>query len=154
MVILFLIGIEFIQVYQMLKISFDFNEESQTVSNVKVTKTAAKYDDIDLPIIEVSESKLIFSPQAISTMCLASGDRISVNYIQKNNELTFPVIGKSEVFADSDSGNKLSKSNTVLFRGTQNTILTKYGKLFKLEYLKSNMFKLVAIQESEINSNK
>ena len=52
-------------------------------------------------------------------------------------EETFPVIGKSELFTDSTGGNRLTKSNTVSFRGTQREILLEYGKSFKLEPFKS-----------------
>lgn len=70
------------------------------------------------------------------------GDRIAVNYVQKTNELTFPVIGKSEIFCDPNAGNKITKSNTVLFKGTQKDLLLKYGQKFELEEYKPGMFKL------------
>lgn len=134
----------------MLKISFDFDIESQAVTNVKVVNVPTKYDNIDLPIVEVGDSKLIISPKAISLMSAHFGDKISVNYIQQNNELTIPVIGKSEVFSTPDAGNKLSKNNTISFKGTQKTILTKYGQLFKIEEYKPGMFKMISINEMDL----
>lgn len=135
----------------MLKISFDFDETTNSVTNVKVVKTASKFENLDLPIVELGDSKLIMSPKAIELLSAQIGDRISVNYIQKNNELTFPVIGKSEVFTDKEAGNKLSKTNTVSFRGSQKTCLSQYGNLFKLEALRSGVFKMVKIEESELS---
>ena len=43
----------------MLKVSFEFDEESKAVTNVKVVKVPSKYDNIDLPIVEVGDNKLI-----------------------------------------------------------------------------------------------
>lgn len=135
----------------MLKISFDFDETTNSVTNVKVVKTASKFENLDLPIVELGDSKLIMSPKVIELLSAQIGDRISVNYIQKNNEFTFPVIGKSEVFTDKEAGNKLSKTNTVSFRGSQKTCLSQYGNLFKLEALRSGVFKMVKIEESELS---
>lgn len=134
----------------MLKVSFDFDEELKAVSNVKVTKVSSKYDNIDLPVIEVGDSKLIMSPKAIELMSLHYGDRVAVNYIQENNEITIPVIGKAEVFADPMAGNKLSKNNTVSFKGTQKTILTKYGQLFKIAEYQPGMFGMMSINEIDL----
>ena len=69
---------------------------------------------------------------------------------QKNNEVTFPVIGKSEVFSDPESGNKLSRNGTVSFKGTQQTILSKYGQLFRIEEINDGMFKMIAITEADL----
>ena len=61
-----------------------------------------------------------------------------------------PVIGNAEMFADPNAGNKLSKSNTVSFKGTQRTILTKYGQLFKIEEYRPGMFKMESINEADL----
>ncbi len=135
----------------MLKVSFEFDEESKAVTNVKVVKVPSKYDNIDLPIVEIGDSKLIMSPKAVSLLSAQCGDRIAVNYIQKSNELTIPVIGKAEVFSDPENGNKLTKSNTVSFKGTQKTILSKYGQLFKIEECRPGMFKMIKIDESDLS---
>lgn len=134
----------------MLKISFDLDTDSQTITNVNIVTKSFKYDDINLPVIEVGDNKLIISPKAIELMSIHYGDRIAVNYVQENNELTFPIIGKAAIFADPNAGNKLSKSNTVSFKGTQRTILTKYGQLFKIEEYRPGMFKMNSINESDI----
>ena len=134
----------------MLKVSFEFDEESKAVTNVKVIKVPSKYDNIDLPIVEIGDSKLIISPKAVSLLAAHCGDRIAVNYIQKSNELTIPIIGKAEVFSDPENGNKLTKSNTVSFKGTQKTILSKYGQLFKIEEYKPGMFKMIKIEDTDL----
>ena len=130
----------------MFTISFDFDEVTKKVSNIKVTsvnKTAPPSDNY----VEVQENKIVLGKEAINLLEARSGDRIQVNYWQVNNEETFPVIGKSGVFTDPNGGNSLTKSNTVSFRGNQRTVLLEYGKLFKLESFKEGMFKLVPISE-------
>lgn len=134
----------------MLKISFDFDETTNSVTNVKVVKTASKFENLDLPIVELGDSKLIISPKAIELLSAQIGDRISVNYIQESNELTFPVIGKSEMFTDKDAGNKLAKTNTVSFRGSQKTCLSNYGRLFKLQEQRPGVYKMIKIEESDL----
>ena len=130
----------------MFTISFDFDEVTKKVSNMKVTsvnKTAPPSDNY----VEVQENKIVLGKEAINLLEAKSGDRIQVNYWQVNNEETFPVIGKSGIFTDPNGGNSLTKSNTVSFRGNQRTVLLEYGKLFKLESFKEGIFKLVPISE-------
>lgn len=134
----------------MFKISFDFHEDSEAITNIKVMNIPNKYDDIDLPVIELSNNKLIISPKAIELMSVKYGDRISVNYVQVNNEITFPVIGKAEIFASHDAGNRITKINTVSFKGVQSSILSKYGILFQLQLWKPGIFKMNPINESDL----
>lgn len=153
MVILFIIGIVYIHLLRnMLTISFDFNEDTKTVTNVKVVKVPSKYDNVKIPIVELTDNKLILSPLACQEMGVDIGDRIVVNYIQKNNEVTLPVIGKSEVFSDPEAGNKLTRSGTVSFKGTQQTILSKYGQLFRIAEVKDGMFGMFAITEADLQN--
>lgn len=134
----------------MFKISFDFYEGSEVVTNIKVMNIPNKYDDIDLSVVELSNNKLIISPRAMELMSTKYGDRISVNYVQVNNEITFPVIGKAETFASHDAGNRITKINTVSFKGVQSSILSKYGTLFQLELWKSGIFKMNPINEGDL----
>ena len=128
----------------MFTISFDFDETTKKVTNLKVVsidKTLPTSDNY----LEVQDNKLKLGKEAIILLEANSGDRIQVNYWTVNNQETFPVIGKSGVFTDPTGGNALSKSNTVSFRGNQRAVLLEYGNLFKLEPFKEGMFKLVPI---------
>lgn len=64
-----------------LKISFDFDESTQKVTNVKVTKSnstiTASTKSYDLV---VEENKLVLTTEAINKLGAVAGDRISVNY--------------------------------------------------------------------------
>ena len=126
----------------MINISFNYNEDTNTIDNIVIRNYKSFPKEIE-PIVEVKDNKLVLSPKAISMLQSVHGDRISINYVQDGNELTFPIIGKSSVFADQDSGNRLTKSNTVSFRGFQRDLLLKYGTIFILEEFRDNIFRLV-----------
>ena len=102
--------------------------------------TIAEYN-VDEATVTVADNKLVLSKEAVKALGGVAGDRIAVNYWTVDNETTFPVIGKSECFGDSTGGNRLTKSNTVSFRGVQRDILLEYGSFFKLIRF-NNYFKM------------
>ena len=102
--------------------------------------TIAEYN-VDEATVTVANNKLVLSKEAVKALGGVAGDRIAVNYWTVDNETTFPVIGKSECFGDSTGGNRLTKSNTVSFRGMQRDILLEYGSFFKLIRF-NNYFKM------------
>lgn len=130
----------------MFNISFDFDEVTQKVSNLKVTSLSKVNLDEGEPLVQLMDNKLKLTPKAIEMIGAQVGDRIQVNYWTENNHNTFPLIGRSEFFTDKEEGSKLTKSNTVSFRGNKNTVLKVYGELFKLEEFKDNMFRLVKVK--------
>lgn len=131
----------------MLKISFDFDETTKKVSNMKVVTISKEVEE--LPTIEVLDNKLKLSDSALKKMGAAADDRLSIEYWTVDNQVTFPIIGKSEVFTDSENGNRLTKSKTLSFKGQQRTILLEYGNFFRLKEFKENMYKLVPINLEE-----
>ena len=137
----------------MINISFNYNEDTNTIDNIVIRNYKSFPKEVE-PIVEVKENKLVLSPKAISVLQSVHGDRISINYVQDGNELTFPIIGKSSVFADQDSGNRLTKSNTVSFRGFQRDLLLKYGTIFILEEFRDNIFRLVPKVENPFDIKK
>ena len=102
--------------------------------------TITEYN-VDEATVTVADNKLVLSKEAVKALGGVAGDRIAVNYWTVDNETTFPVIGKSECFGDSTGGNRLTKSNTVSFRGVQRDILLEYGSFFKLVRF-NNYFKM------------
>jgi hypothetical protein len=134
----------------MFTISFNFDETTKKVSNLKVTMVDETVPP-DENYISVQDNKLKFGQDALSLLNVSSGDRIQVTYWTVNNQETFPVIGKSEIFTDKDGGNALTKSGTMSFRGNQRTVLLEYGDLFKIEPFKEGIFKLVPIISEEEN---
>lgn len=129
----------------MLTISFDFDETTKKVQNLKVVSL-----EPGLPTVQALENKLQLSQAAIELIGAKTGDRLAINYWTVNNKETFPVIGKSEVFTDEDAGTKLTKSRTISYRGQQMDVLKMYGDTFRIELFKESMFKLVSIKEDTL----
>lgn len=139
----------------MLKISFDFDESTQKVTNVKVTKSnstiTASTKSYDLV---VEENKLVLTTEAINKLGAVAGDRISINYWTVDNETTYPIISKSEVFTDGANGNKVTQKGTISFKGQQRTSLLKFGSMFtfsefkdKKGVIKDNVFVLTPVED-------
>ncbi len=150
-----------------MKISFDFNPSTKKITNISVEDQPEI--NTTLPIISIENNTLVISKSALELIGAVAGDRIAVNYWTVNNEETFPVIGKSEVFDDPESGLLLSKKSTIRFQGQNRTTLLeygsilrslihldlnfvqgdKYGSIFILEVFKNNMFKLVKFEQEK-----
>lgn len=130
----------------MFNIQFNFNPETSEIIDLRVTKL----EPTNNAIVTLDDNKLKLSKDAQLLLGVIPNDRITVSYYTVSPEETFPVIGKSEVFTDASGGNRLTKSNTVSFRGTQKDILLEYGKSFTLEPFKK-YFKMVAIKETSEN---
>ena len=81
----------------MFNISFDFDEVTQKVTNLKVTSLSKVNLDEGEAMVQLMDNKLKLTPKA-------TGDRIQVNYWTEDNQNTFPLIGKSEVFTDKEEG--------------------------------------------------
>lgn len=145
--------------------TFDFNTETEIVSNVKfvgasekkktTTKPAKnnKLKDLDIDdsksIIYREDNRLTLTNACLKDLGIEEDDddvRISVEYINENDKM-IPVISVG------DKGNKLNKkANTVAFRGKQNEVLEEFGTEFKLEKYKDGFFKLINSENKE-NSN-
>ena len=129
----------------MFTISFNFDETTQAITNLKV---------IDLNIvpkngiIDVAKASIKLNDDALMLLHAVAGDRISVQYWNVDKETTIPLIAKAEKFTDKQDGNKLTKSGTVSFKGEQHDVLTIYGTHFKMEEWKDGIFKLIPITES------
>lgn len=131
----------------MFTISFDFDETTKKVQNLKIVSL-----EPGLPTVQALENKLQLSQAAIELIGAKTGDRLAINYWTVDNKETFPIIGKSEVFTDEDAGTKLTKSRTLSYRGQQMDVLKIYGNNFKLESFKEGMFKLVPIKEDNLET--
>lgn len=136
----------------MLQITFDFDEKTKTVSNLKViTKTKDKSSTDLVPVLRLDASKLSLSDKLVEELNIAAGERLAVNYVQSTKDSTiFPVIGKASVFSNDNAGNKLTQSNTVSFRGNQNRMLATHGEIFTIEPYSEGIFKLISVSEEEI----
>ena len=120
----------------MLNIEIKPLVQTSSLNNNSITKY-----NVDEATVTVADNKLVLSKEAVKALGGVAGDRITINYWTVNSEVTFPVIGKSECFGDPTGGNRLTKSNTVSFRGMQRDILLEYGSFFKLVRF-NNYFKM------------
>lgn len=135
----------------MLNISFSFDENTKTISNMKVTTVTLPDTQYEL---QVGDNKLIISSEAVSKLGAATGDRIVINYWSVGNSQSYPIISKAGIFDDGSEGNKLGAKRTVSFRGQQRETLLKFGSQFSLEefidktgLVKEGVFKLNPIKE-------
>lgn len=94
----------------------------------KTTKKVSKKETSD--IITLEENKLVFPQSFLDTISANPGDRIAIRFGEYDGKY-FPVIAKSEAFADPESGNKLTKSCTISYKGKQHDELAIYGTKFK-----------------------
>ena len=121
-----------------------FNFKLETSKTPNLETTVVEYN-VDEATVTVADNKLVLSKEAVKALGGVAGDRITINYWTVDSETTFPVIGKSECFGDSTGGNRLTKSNTVSFRGMQRDILLEYGSFFKLIRF-NNYFKMEKVE--------
>ena len=129
------------------------NIEVKPLTQVSGSKDITVVDyNVDEATVTVANNKLVLSKEAVKALGGVAGDRIAVNYWTVDNETTFPVIGKSECFGDSTGGNRLTKSNTVSFRGMQRDILLEYGSFFKLVRF-NNYFKMEKVEVASENDS-
>jgi len=141
----------------MIQILIDFDELTKKIVRTTILDEEGKRPrqrkkkdtDNSEPILQVDTNKLIISDALLDLIDADAGDRIAINYYTISNTETFPLIGKSEMFADKQSGNKLTKSNTVSFKGVQREILLKYGSLFTVEPFNEGIYKLISLEPTE-----
>ena len=94
-------------------------------------KTSTKVDSNPDPIITLDPNKLILTQGAVDLLQVCPDCRIDIKY-KKKDKTTVPVIGTDSAFG-TKSGNKLTKTNTVSYRGAANEKLSTYGTTFTLE---------------------
>lgn len=137
-------------------VSFEFDPETELVSNLVCTvdgiekkkKTTKKKPEVveemaTVPLITLDTTKLIFNNKAVADMELEYEDRIVIKWERAGKKL-IPVIGKDEAFDEEGAGNKVTKTNTVGYKGKQNAVLAEYGNEFTLEPHKEGIWKLIA----------
>ena len=135
-----------------IAITFDFNTETDEVTNIKTvgsevkakkTTTTKKLKEAveemaSESLITLESNKLVFNNKAVVDMELEYEQRIVIEY-KKAGRVMSPIIRK-----DEEAGNKVTKSNTVTYKGKANTVLAEFGSEFTLEPLSEGVWKLVS----------
>lgn len=105
-----------------------------TVATKKATTSKAptvKVENNPDPIITLESNKLVLTQGAVDLLQICADCRVDIKY-KKKDKKAIPIIGTDAAFG-TKSGNKLTKSNTVSYRGAANEKLSAYGTTFKLE---------------------
>lgn len=97
----------------------------------KIATKAVKIEENNDPIITLDPNKLRLTTGAVQMLNVCADCRIDIKY-KKKDKITVPVIGSDEAFGVA-GGNKLTKTNTISFRGAANAKLSEFGTIFKLE---------------------
>ena len=136
-------------------VTFEFDPETEFTSNLKCfvdgvekkkkTTRTSKPKDIVLEneaIVTLEANKLVFNNKCTVDMELEWQDRVIIKYEKFNGKLN-PVVGKDISFDQEGSGNKVTKTNTVAYRGKANTVLAQYGTEFEIAVWKEGIWKLI-----------
>ena len=103
-----------------------------TAASVKKQSTkAAKVVECNDPLIKLDSNKLVLTTGAVDLLQICTDCRVDIKY-KKKDKTAVPVIGTDTAFG-TKGGNKLTKTNTVSFRGAANEKLAEFGTTFILE---------------------
>lgn len=112
------------------EISVD-TKATKSATKTSTKASAAKVDANPDPIITLDSNKLILTQGAVDLLQVCADCRVDIKY-KKKDKKAVPIIGTDAAFG-TKAGNKLTKSNTVSYRGAANEKLSAYGTVFKLE---------------------
>ena len=104
---------------------------TKTSKSSTTKKSTSKVDDNPEPLITLEANKLVLTQGAVDALNPCEDCRIDIKYKKKGKKLV-PVIGTDAAFG-TKAGNKLTKTNTVSYRGAANDKLSAYGTVFRLE---------------------
>ena len=140
---------------QQFKVLFTYEQDDET-GEVKVInrevindnppkakKTSTKKaDENPEPELILEDNKYSLNTAAIELLGVEADDRIDIKF-EKRGKVRVPVIGSNTAFG-TQGGNRLTKSNTVSYRGKNHDILEEYGTVFSFkETDKEGIFELV-----------
>ena len=132
------------------EISVD-TKATKSATKTSTNASTAKVDANPDPIITLDSNKLILTQGAVDLLQVCADCRVDIKY-KKKGKKAVPIIGTDAAFG-TKSGNKLTKSNTVSYRGSANEKLSAYGTTFKLEPTEDEgIYYLVGDKVQEENS--
>ena len=109
----------------------ELKDESIKKPRATSSKTTSKVVENAEPILTLEDNKYVLTTGAVDALDVEVGDKIDIKF-QKVDKSMIPVIGSSDTFG-TKGGNKLTKSNTVSYRGKANDELRVFGTEFTLE---------------------
>lgn len=139
-----------------MTITFDYNPETNEYKPikqeiVKETPTPKKMEDNGEAKLQLLDNKYELNGSAVNLLGISAGDRVDIKY-QMVDGIKYPIIGASNTWKCA-SGNKLTKSSTVSYRGTANQMLAEYGDEFTFSEWKNHEGLYVLIGNKEIEQD-
>lgn len=120
-------------------INDDLPKAKKTSSPKKATKKA---DESSEPQLILEENKYSLNSAAVELLGVEPEDRLDIK-MEKRGKTRVPVIGCNTAFG-TQGGNRLTKSNTVSYRGKNHDVLAEYGTVFSFkETDKEGIYELV-----------
>ena len=113
------------------EITFIGKEEISVDTATKRAVKSTKVDDNPEPIVTLGSNKLVLTKGAVDLLQICEDCRVDIKY-KKKGKTAVPIIGTDSAFG-TKGGNKLTKSNTISYRGAANSKLSAFGTSFKLE---------------------
>lgn len=127
-------------------------KEEITVNTADTPKKTTKSSSVltgDTPCLKLSGNNYAINELAQKLLGVEVGGTLFINYPKKDGQYV-PAIGTSEAFGVK-SGNKVTKSLTVSFRGAANTRLAEFGDTFEfIESGKPGIFYLKGNKVAEV----
>ena len=109
----------------------EISVDSKATTSSSTKKTTSKVDSNPEPLITLEANKLVLTQGEVDALNPCDDCRIDIKYKKKDKKL-IPVVGTDAAFG-TKAGNKLTKTNTVSYRGAANDKLAAYGTVFRLE---------------------
>jgi hypothetical protein len=148
-----------------ISITFNFDTETEEVSNIKTTgsieapkkRTTKKVKELEVDnaseaILTLEETKLVLNSKLVAELEAEAGDRINVFYNKaEGSKKLIPFIEVNK--DDEGSGNKMTKTNTVIYKGKQNTVLATFGNEFTISKISDNLWKLNSSSINDLSSD-
>lgn len=141
-------------------VTFDFDPETEKVTNVNCSvdgvekkKRTSKKDTSDdsmpdVPIITLEETKIVFNKKALFDMEIEAEDRVIIRW-EKEDSILYPIIGSDISFDQEGSGNKVTKSGSIAYKGKQNAVLKDFGSEFTIKNYKDGIWKLIPLSDPD-----
>lgn len=132
------------------------NDDLPKAKKATTKKTSKKnVDENPNPELTLEDNKYVLNNAACELLGVEADDRISIK-MEKRGNIRVPVIG-ADINFGTQGGNRLTKSNTVSYRGKNHDLLAEYGTVFSFEATdKEGIFTLIGdkpLPEEKVDEN-
>jgi hypothetical protein len=115
----------------------------QEKKTTTTTRKSSKKNTLEGLCVVREDNKLILSEELVKELKAQPEDKIVIQYERDQESKTvFPVIALESTL-NNGGGNKLTKSNTVAYRGKANNTLSEFGTNFEVKFHKEGIYKLI-----------